>query len=453
MYNIGDKEEKRHFYKLVLTLVLPMALQNLINVCVSAVDIVMLGRVSETALSAASLANQIQFILSLILFGLASGASILTAQYWGKKDLRTIEKVLAIAMRIALVIAIIFTVVVEMFPVPLMKFFSNDLAVIELGAQYLRIIAFSYIPMTITVVYLNIMRSVERVVISTVVYLVSLVVNLAIASTLIFGFFGVEPMGIRGAAIATLVARIVEFIIVFYYAKYKNHEIRFHSKDLFVHDKLLMKDFMLYSFPVMLNELIWGTGISVNAAIIGHLGTSVVAANSVAQLSRQLAMIVAFGLCNATAIVCGKAIGEGKEDHAKVYAERFVRLSILLGIVGIFIILGASEAAKSFMTLSDEAESYLNFMMIVMSFYALCQSYNATMIVGVFRAGGDAKFGLFVDTVFLWGVSILFGALAAFVWKLPVHVVYVILLCDEVIKIPLVTWRYKSNKWVKNITR
>jgi putative MATE family efflux protein len=453
MNNIGDKEEKRHFYKLVFTLVLPMALQNLINVGVSAVDVIMLGRVGETALSAASLANQVQFILSLILFGLTSGASILTAQYWGRKDIRTIEKVLAIAMRLALVVAIVFTIVVLAFPVPVMKIFSNDAAVIEQGAQYLRIIAFSYIFMAITIVYLNIMRSVERVIISTVVYLISLIVNLVIAATLIFGLFGLEPMGIRGAAIATLIARFVELVIVFCYAKFRNREIRLHVKDLFGHDKLLMKDFLIYSIPVMLNELVWGTGTSVNTAIIGHLGTSAVAANSVAQVTRQLALVIAFGLANATAIICGKALGEGKDELAKVYAKRFIKLTIFIGFIGIFVILGASEAAKQFMTLTDEAESYLSFMMIVMSYFALCQAYNTTLVVGVFRAGGDAKFGLFLDTVFLWGFSILLGAIAAFVLKLPIKIVYMILLSDEVIKIPITTWRYKSYKWVKNLTR
>jgi Na+-driven multidrug efflux pump len=174
---IDEREEKRHFYKLVFSLVLPMALQNLINVGVSTADVVMLGKVSETALSASSLAGQVQFIMSLIFFGLTSGACVLTAQYWGKKDIRTIEKVLAIAMRLALAVAVLFTVVVLLFPIPVMRVFSNEADVIEQGASYLKIIAFSYIIMAITIIYLNIMRSVERVIIATVVYLVSLITN------------------------------------------------------------------------------------------------------------------------------------------------------------------------------------------------------------------------------------------------------------------------------------
>lgn len=453
MNNIGDKEEKKHFYKLVFSLVLPMALQNLINVGVSTADVVMLGKVSETALSASSLAGQVQFVMSLIFFGLTSGACVLTAQYWGKRDIRTIEKILAIAMRLALIVAVLFTIAVLLFPIPIMHLFSNEEDVINQGADYLKIIAFSYILMAITIIYLNIMRSVERVIIATVVYLVSLITNVILNSILIFGLFGLEPMGVKGAALATLIARFVELMIVICYAKFHNLEVRFHISDLFGHDKLLMQDFITYTVPVMLNELIWGLGTSVNAAIIGHLGKSVVAANSVTQVTRQLALVVAFGLANATAIVLGKALGEGREALAKIYAKRFIRLTLIVGGFGVFVILGASMIARSMLSLSGEARSYLTFMMIVMSYFALCQAYNTTLVVGVFRAGGDTKFGLFLDVGFLWGFSILLGALAAFVLKLPVTIVYLILLSDEVVKIPITTWRYRSNKWVKNLTR
>ncbi len=449
----AEQKEKREFYKLVFSLVLPMALQNLINVGVSTADVIMLGKVSETALSGASLAGQVQFILSLILFGLTSGAAVLTAQYWGKKDIRTIEKVLGISLRIAVLAAILFTILVLLFPTPVMHIFSNETDVIRQGSQYLRIIAFSYLFMTVTMVYLNIMRSVERVIIATIVYLVSLIVNVILAVTLIFGLFGFEPMGIRGAAIATLVARILEFCIVLFYAKVMNKSIRLHARDIFVHDKLLFKDFLVYSIPVMLNELIWGTGTSVNAAIIGHLGKAAVAANSVTQVTRQLAMVVAFGVANATAVILGKAIGENKEELAKVYAKRFVRLTIYLGIIGAFIILIASQIARQTLSLSEEAKNYLFVMMIVMTYFAIAQAYNTTMVVGVFRAGGDINFGLFLDCTTMWLGSILCGFIAAFVLKLPVSVVYIILLSDELIKIPLTTWRYKTMKWVKNVTR
>lgn len=453
MNTVIDKEERKHFYKLVFSLVLPMALQNLINVGVQTADVVMLGKVGETSLSASSLAGQVQFIMFLILFGLTSGAGVLTAQYWGKKDIRTIEKVMGITMRIAFIIAVLFTVVVLVFPYSIMKIYSDEEDVIREGVSYLRIIAFSYIFTTITLIYLNIMRSIERVIIATVVYLVSLITNVTLNAILIFGMFGLEPMGIRGAAIATLIARILEFVIVMFYSKFFNKDIRFHIKDLFPHDKLLMKDFIVYSMPVLINELIWGAGTSTNAAIIGHLGKAAVAANSVTQVTRQLAMIVSFGLASATAILLGKAIGENREDRAKLYAKRFIRLSVILGFLGAIVILGVSIVAKDMLSLSDQAKSYMRFMMFVMSYFAIGQSYNSVVVVGVCRAEGDTKFGLYLDAFFLWCISIPFGAIAAFLLKLPVPAVYMILLSDEILKLPVTTWRYKTMKWLKNVTR
>jgi putative MATE family efflux protein len=453
MTHINDREEKKAFYKLVFVLVLPMALQNLINVGVTSADVIMLGQVGETSLSAASLAGQVQFIMTLIFFGLTSGAAVLTAQYWGKKDIRSIEKILAITMRFAILGAIIFTVAALLFPVPIMKLFTSEEAVLKEGVSYLKIIGFSYIFVAITMIYLNVMRSVERVIISTVVYSVSLVINVIFNAIFIFGLFGLEPMGVRGAALATLIARITELIIVWFYARKINRMVRFHFKDLFTIDKVLLKDFLTFSIPVMLNELIWGAGTAANAAIIGHLGSPVVAANSVTQVTRQLAMVVAFGIANATAIIIGKAIGEQKEELAKVYAKRFIRLTLVVGFIGSLVILGVSGIAQSQMTLSQDAKYYLNIMMFVMSYFALGQAYNTTMVVGVFRAGGDTRFGLILDATTLWGCSILFGALAAFVWKLPIPLVYMIIMSDEIIKLPLTTLRYKSYKWVRNVTR
>ncbi len=453
MITANTQEERKHFYKLVFSLVLPMALQNLINVGVSTADVVMLGKVGETSLSASSLAGQVQFIMFLILFGLTSGAGVLTAQYWGKKDIRTIEKVMGMAMLIALIIAVLFTAVVLLFPYDVMAIFSKEEDVIKEGVLYLRIIAISYIFTAMTLIYLNVMRSIERVIISTVVYLVSLIVNVILNAILIFGMFGLEPMGIRGAAIATLIARIVEFIIVLFYSKFKNKDVRFRLKDLIPHDKLLMKDFIKYSLPVLANELVWGAGTSTSAAIIGHLGKAAVAANSITQVTRQLAMIVSFGLAGATAILIGKAIGENDEDRARLYAKRFVKLSIIFGIIGAFVILGVSLVAKDMLSLSDQAKSYMSFMMFVMSYFAFGQSFNSVVVVGVCRAGGDTKFGLYLDAGFLWGVSVFLGFIAAFVLKLPVPLVYMVLISDEIVKMPVTYRRYKSMKWLKNVTR
>ena len=443
----------KRFYKQVFMLVIPMALQNLINVGVTAADVLMLGKVGEKVLSGASLAGQIQFIMTLILFGTTSGATVLTAQYWGKKDTRTIEKILGMGMTIGVSCAAVFTLAAELIPEMLMRIYTSDPAVISEGVKYLRIVALSYIFMAATQIYLYIMRSIERVVIATVIYSVSLVCNVIINAVLIFGLLGFPRLGIMGAATGTLISRMVELIIVVWYAKVKNKIVRFHWIDMWKIDKLLMKDFLVYATPVILNELMWGLGSSANTAVIGHLGSAAVAANSVAQVARQLATVVAFGVSNATAIYLGKTIGERKFELAKTYGKKFTVLSLITGAVGGGLILAAAPIANALMTLSAEAQGYLTFMFFVMSYFTLCQALNTTLVVGVFRSGGDTRFGLVMDVSTMWGCSILLGALAAFVFDAPVPVVYMILMSDEVIKVPITLKRFFSYKWIKDVTR
>ena len=314
----------KDFYKNVFALVVPMALQNLINVGVTAADVVMLGKVSEKVLSGASLAGQIQYIMVLFLFGLTSGATVLTAQYWGKGDKTAIEKILALGIRSAVIITAIFTIAAFTIPASLMRIFTNDPQVIAEGVKYLRIVACSYIIMGITNVYLYVMRSIERVIVATVVYLVSFLCNVVFNAIFIFGLFGFPALGIRGAAIATLIARIMELVLVCGYAKIYNKDVKFRVHYFLHQDKLLVRDFLVYSLPVVLNEVMWGLGTSANTAVLGHMGSSAVAANSVAQVARQLATVVSFGLSSATAIYLGKTIGERKFDHARAYAKRFI---------------------------------------------------------------------------------------------------------------------------------
>lgn len=443
----------KNFYRNVAVLVVPMALQNLINVGVTSTDVIMLGSVGEKVLSGASLGNQVYFILSLILFGLTSGASVLNAQYWGKGDVHTIEKVLAIALKVAVTIGLGFSLVTFLAPNMLMHIFTNDSLVMAEGVKYLRIVCFSYVLSSISMVYLNTMRSVERVKVATVVYLCSLIVNIIVNGLLIFGLFGLPKMGVAGAAIGTVVARAVEVFMVWVYDRRINDVFRFKFKTFFEKDRLLVRDFARYSTPVVINELFWGAGISAVSAILGHLGSSVVAANAIVQVVRQLATVVSFGVASATAIMIGKAIGENKTDVAKKYGSRFVKLSVITGFCGAVVVAVAGPIVKATMTMTPQVRGYFTFMMLVMCYYVVAQAYNTTMIVGVFRAGGDTKYGLFLDMFFMWGIAILGGFLAAFVFELDVFWVYVILLCDEVLKVPFSTMRYKSFKWLKNITR
>lgn len=445
--------ETKHFLRNTAVLVLPMAVQNLINTSVEAADVIMLGRAGKIALSAASLGSQVFFILSLIFFGLASGASVLTAQYWGKRDTVTIEKILGFTMRISVLISFVFTVVVLAFPEAVMRIFSGEEEVIHAGAGYLRIVAFSYMASAITTAYLNLMRSIEKVVISTVIYSCSLIINIIINAVLIFGLLGFPAMGVRGAAIGTLIARFSELVFMLIYASRFNETVKIRIKYILKSEKLLKKDFLTYSLPVVINELFWGTGISVLSAIVGHMGSSVTAANSVAQVVRRLAMVVLFGLANAAAIMIGKAIGSGHPDTAEDYAGRFVKLTLVLGAISGLLILLISPAVRSFMTLEADSAEYLKQMLYIMSYFVIAQSVSTVTIVGIFRAGGDTKIGLLLDVSSLWCISLPLGFIAAFVLKLPVFAVYMILCSDEIIKLPFCLWRYKSKKWLRNVTR
>lgn len=441
------------FYKSVFSLVLPMAIQNLINVGVTATDVFMLGRVGEKVLSGSSLAGQIQFIMMLVFFGITAGATVLTAQYWGKRDTKTIEKILGMGLSGGILIAAVFTALALIIPDRLMHIFTSDPIVIQEGAKYLRIVGMSYMFMAVTQVYLNILRSIERVVVATVIYFISLLVNICINAILIFGLFGAPRLEIVGAAIGTLSARITETALVLLYAHFKNKIVKIRLKNMLHIDRILFQDFVRYSMPVVLNELMWGLGTSCNTAIIGHLGSEAVAANSVAQVARQLAQVVVFGISNATSIWLGKTLGEGKLLHAKAYAKRFAILSLILGMIGGSAILIFGPVAANMLALSETAQKYLRFMFFVMSYFVVGQAFNTTMVCGIFRSGGDTRFGLYMDVITMWGCSILLGALAAFVFHATVPVVYAILLSDEVIKVPICFLRYRKYKWLRDVTR
>ena len=422
--------ENKIFLRNVAVLVIPIALQNLINAAVSAADVIMLGRVSEYALSGASLGGRVQYIMMLIFFGLTSGASVLIAQYWGKKDMKSIEKVLGIAMRFALVIGMLFTVAAFFFAEQIMYIYSNDAMVVSEGVKYIRIVCFSYIIFAFNMVYLNTMRSIERVVVSTVVYSISLVVNIIVNALLIFGLLGLPKLGVVGAAIGTLVARIIEFVIVLIYDRRFNKVLKFRLSYLFERDKVLLRDFIVFSIPVVINELMWGLGTSTNTGILGNLGASVSAASSVAQTLRQLATVVSFGIASAAAIMIGKVIGENKLKLAKEYGKRFIFLTLAAGVLGGLLILAVRPIVLAVFALEPLTKKYMSMMMFVMSYFVVGQAFNTTIIVGILRAGGDTKFGLFLDVSTMWCCSILIGYLAAFVWKLNVTVVYMILMSD-----------------------
>lgn len=444
--------EKRAFYTGVFWLMLPVVGQNLVNLGVQMADIVMLAYVNQTALSAASLANNISFILSLVFFGIASGATILASQYWGKGDTATVERVLGLSLRFSVSIALVFAVAAWFFPQTLMSIYTADAALIATGAAYLRILAVSYLCMSVTTMYLNIMRSMERVLLSTVVYAVSLLVNVTLNAVFIFGLLGAPKLGIVGVAIGTVAARAVEVAICLGDSM-RNKLVRIRLASLWERNPALLRDFFRYALPALANDIVWGVGFSMYSVIMGRLGSDVVAANAIAQVVRNMATVVCMGVSTCTSILVGKSLGENRLEEAKVYAARLLRLAMITGALGGVLILLLKPVIVSYPQIEDQARRYLEIMAYISAYSVFGQAVNTTLICGIFRAGGDSKFGLFCDVITMWLFSVPLGFLCAFVFNLPVMWVYFIIFLDEFIKMPFVFWRYRQKKWLRNITR
>ena len=444
---------ERNFYKLILSIALPIAIQNLITFSVSLIDTMMLGALGEVQLSAASIGNNLFFILTVLIFGLAGGSNILISQYWGKGDVNTIHKILSIMYRACIIIVAVFVAIATILPEEFMRIYTSDIRVIEEGAIYLRIISIGYIFYALTNVTIMMLRSVKTVKISLVVYSVSLMVNAIFNYIFIFGKFGVPALGVKGAAIATVMARIVEFLIVIIFmVKYEN-KICLRAKHLLKVDKIILKDFMVNCTPVLFNEFLWSTGSTMISIIIGRLGTETVAANSISNVVFQFVTVFIFGLSNATAVIIGNTIGEGKNEKAKEYSRTVGVLSILMGIMAGVVILLIRPIVVDFYNVSQTTKDIAIQIMNSMSIIVIFQSFGITLMMGVLRGGGDAKFVLVNDIIFLWLVAIPCGFLTAFVLKWPIAAVFFVVKSDEIIKSIIATIRVLSGKWVRNVTR
>ena len=440
------------FNKDILRLAVPIVLQNIVTTAVNSADVIMLGFVGQDALSAGSLANQVMFILNLVYTGISSGIIMLAAQYWGKKDTKTIEHIMGIGMQLSMFISSMFFIMAFFFPHILMRIFTNDVNLITAGIPYLRMVSFSYLFMSFSQVYLCAMRSIERVNFSTVTNAVALILNIILNAVFIFGLFGAPKLGIIGVALATVIARGVEFTICVI-DNFIPKAIHFHIKNVLEVNKILFFDFMKYSLPAFGNEIVWGVAFSMYSVIMGHLNSDIVAANAVVVVARNLGTVACFGIADAGAIILGKSIGSGNTDTIKSDSSRFVKITSISAILGGIVIFLLRPVFFSMTDLTPTAQSYLSIMLFINMYYIVGQAFNTAMICGVFRSGGDSKWGFFCDILDMWCYSVPLGFISAFVLKLPPMWVYFLICTDEFVKIPFVYKHYKSYKWLKNITR
>ena len=419
---------------------------------VSASDAFMLGFVSQTSLFAVSLATQIQFVHNLFMLALTIGATTLAAQYWGKGDTDSVEEILAIVLKISMAVSVVFFIAAMFFSGFLMRIFTNDIKLIQAGIPYLRIVSVSYLFMGFSQIYLCIMKNSGRTAKSTIYGSVAVVINIGFNVIFIFGLAGFPAMGIAGAALATTVSRALELLLTIYENMHRSL-VCVRLKYIRNSSKKLKKDFWHYTTPVLGNELVWGCGFTMFSVIMGHLGSDAVAANSVANILKNIIACVCNGIGIGAGIIVGNELGKGEMERAREYGNRLFKLAVFAGAVSGLILLAVSPVLRIFTgSLSAQAHSYLKNMMYICTYYMIGKSVNATVIAGVFCAGGDTKFGLKCDAVTMWVILIPIGMITAFVLKLPIMVVYFIISMDEIIKLPAVYRHYKKYNWVRNLT-
>lgn len=442
-------ERKRSLRKEIVRLALPIALQQFMTALVGACDAIMLGKLSQDAMSAVSLATQVTFVFNLFMFAFMAGENMFVAQYYGKGDYTGISQVFSLVTKICGCIAVVFLAGTLFFPEQLMRILTNEETLIVLGSEYLRVIGISYVFSGIAQTFLAIMKNCGAVNMSTLINGVMVILNIVLNAVFIFGLSGFPKMGIKGAALATVLATVVQFLWSVGYVLCRIRAVKFSLRSC---EKKLFGRFWQKTVPLLINNLAWGIGFSMYSVIMGHLGTDAVAANGIANISKNLVVCFCLGLGNAGSIIVGNRLGADRLQEAKEAGGTLTRTAIIAGIVSGLVLIALSPFITKMVDLTPTARGYLQKMLLISSYYIAGKSVNCMTIGGIFAAGGDSKFGMLCDSVTLWCITVPLGCICAFILKLPVMVVYFVLNLDEIIKLPVVYKHYKKYKWIKNLT-
>lgn len=442
-------ERKRSLRKEIVRLALPIALQQFMTALVGACDAIMLGKLSQDAMSAVSLATQVTFVFNLFMFAFMAGENMFVAQYYGKGDYTGISQVFSLVTKICGCIAVVFLAGTLFFPEQLMRILTNEETLIVLGSEYLRVIGISYVFSGIAQIFLAIMKNCGAVNMSTLINGVMVILNIALNAVFIFGLSDFPKMGIKGAALATVLATVVQFLWSVGYVLCRIRAVKFSLRSC---EKKLFGRFWQKTVPLLINNLAWGIGFSMYSVIMGHLGTDAVAANGIANISKNLVVCFCLGLGNAGSIIVGNRLGADRLQEAKEVGETLTKTAIIAGIVSGLVLIALSPFITKMVDLTPTARGYLQKMLLISSYYIAGKSVNCMTIGGIFAAGGDSKFGMLCDSVTLWCIIVPLGCICAFILKLPVMVVYFVLNLDEIIKLPVVYKHYKKYKWIKNLT-
>lgn len=442
----------RDFYRNLLGITMPIAFQNIISYSVNMMDTLMLGSLGETVLSASSLAGQVFFMFSILIGGIGCGAGVLCSQYFGKRDLKSLRKVAAMVLKMSIGLSLLFFILLLAVPAGVMHIFTPETAVIGEGVKYLKVVAISYIFYGITTTFLIILRSLQDVKISLLMYTVSFFTNVFFNYIFIFGHFGFPRLEIAGAALGTVMARGVELFLVIIYLKKYEKVLKFKMAMLKLYDKILFKDMIKYGLPVMIGELFWGLGLSVHSAILGHMGEAVVAANSICNVLHQFALSFVQGVGSASSVIMGKYVGAGEYEEARKASKALVKFFAVCGAITAVLMIVVSEPFFSFYDLQPSTLTLARYFMFTYAFITMFRSVAAPIIGGILWGSGDTKFAAAVDISFLWGLIPL-GFLAAFKWHWNPAMVLILLRLEAPLKMTVCLFRLRGTKWIKSAVR
>lgn len=442
----------RDFYRQMLKLALPIVLQNFISSFLNMIDTVMVGKLGETEIAAVGIANQYFLFFNMFLFGLSAGCGVFISQFWGKRDLQNIKRILGIGLGLSLAISLGFMVLGLLVPGKIMALFNNDPRVIQLGVGYLKIVLISYLFTGITIVYNFALRSIGNTIQPMLISGLALISNAFFNYVFIFGKMGAPALGVEGAALATVIARVVEAIVLVVVVYKRKGALAASFKELSDISLEFFKKSYRTILPVILNDICWGLGTMVYAVVYGRMGTQAVAAVQICNTIGNLFMVAIFGMSSAAAVMVGHSIGAGEYERGRDYAGRFSILAVITGIwLGLSLAI-TSPLVLNMFNVSSLVRNYAQIILLIVSGIFFVRVFDIILIVGILRGGGDARQALLIEGFTMWFIGVPLTIIGAFVFKLPIYMVYALAICEEIVKGILGIIRLKSGRWINNVT-
>lgn len=444
---LGD----RAFYKNVAKIAIPISLQSLITIGVNMMDTIMLGKLGEVAISASSLANQFISLFQICCMGMGMGASVLTSRFWGKQDIASLKKSVTIMYRLCFVIGLGFTLATIIAPGTLMQIYTSETAVIEQGIGYFRWSIPCYWLLGFSLTTTIVLRSIGQVKIPLVCSIIAFFINIGANWIFIFGHLGAPEMGVEGAALGTLISRIFEFTFICGYFLLVEKKVAYRIRNIFMKCGDMVKEYLRISIPVLISDALLGLGNNAVAMVIGRLGANFVSANAITTVTMQLSTVFIQGISNASAIITGHTLGQGDTERAQKQGYTFLGLGAAIGLFAGLLIAAISDLIISFYDITPETREIAEQLMLAIGFIVFFQAMNSILTKGVLRGGGDTKFLMIADILFLWAASVPLGALAGLYWHLSPFLIYTCLKIDQIIKAIWCIFRLRSRKWIKKI--